>query len=535
MKELKELNFEELTLEQKFGLMLTLNPYGYGYDGIHKKYEWAKEENEFLFDLIKKRALGAVWIVPGMPDAEELMKKVLELADYPILIFTDAESGIGNYKIGKHNALGRADSEELAYIFGKVCAITARKMGYNVICSPLLDMGNTGSERWLGCDKERVIALAKAEARGMHAGGVLTVGKHYPGGNDINNVDTHMAEAISDNTEEELLSYALSPYIALNNEGLLDGIMTSHKRFVNIDDSRPASLSKPVIDIIRKQGFNGFAVTDALCMMGIQAKFGDKKPNALSIEAGNDTALPFFYRNKDYYREIKESYEKGFLTEERLNEAVKRVLDAQHKTLAKPEAAELTAEEIDKFNSINKKSIVAITDENVPVALPKDGKHFFVLMVDNDTKLGINGTVHEDTFTENWRDPLKMTNKLKELFQNSTVEAIYQFPQQQQMTSILSHTLGYENVIFITFAETLAYAGPAHLTRRIETLINAMQITNRIKGLIHFGVPTALENLEHIPRIIFGGISEDGVNYAFKALAGEFEPQGKLTYDVKLK
>lgn len=535
MKEIKELKFEELTLEQKFGLVLTLNPFGYGYDGIHKKYEWVKEENEFLFELIKKRALGAVWIVPTMPHAEELMKKVKELADYPILIFTDAENGLGDYKIGKHNAVGRTDSEDLAYIFGKVTAITARKMGYNVICSPLLDMGNTGSERWLGNDKERVIALAAAEAEGLHDGGVLTVGKHYPGGNDVNNVDPHMAEAISDNTKEELLEYALCPYMTLNNKGLLDGIMTSHKRFINIDDKRPASLSKPVIDIFREQGFNGFALTDALCMMGIQAKFGDQKPNALCIESGNDLALPFFFRNADYYREIKESYEQGLLTEERLNEAVKRVLDAQHKTLEKPEFTELNQDDIDKFQSINKKATIAITDENTPVALPKDGKHFFVLMVDNGIKLGNNGTVNVDTFTDTWRDPVKMTNKLKELFPNSTIEAIYQFPEQQQMDNILSHTLGYENVIFITFAETLAYAGPAHLTRRIEALINAMQITNRISALIHFGVPTVLENLEHIPRIIFGGISEVGVNYAFEALAGEFEPSGKLTYDVKLK
>ena len=96
MKEIKELKFEELTLEQKFGLVLTLNPFGYGYDGIHKKYEWVKEENEFLFELIKKRALGAVWIVPTMPHAEELMKKVKELADYPILILPmqKTDSGI---------------------------------------------------------------------------------------------------------------------------------------------------------------------------------------------------------------------------------------------------------------------------------------------------------------------------------------------------------------------------------------------------------------------------------------------------------
>ena len=142
-----------------------------------------------MFDLIKKRALGAVWITPTIPHAEELMQKVKDLADYPILIFTDAESGLGDFKIGKHNAVARTDSTDLAYTFGKVTGITARKMGYNVVCNPLLDMGNTGSERWLGHDKEKVTALAMAEAKGIHDAGILTVGKHYPSGNNVHNVD----------------------------------------------------------------------------------------------------------------------------------------------------------------------------------------------------------------------------------------------------------------------------------------------------------------------------------------------------------
>lgn len=532
MQEIKELKFEELTLEQKFGLVLTLNPCGYM--DLYPEYEWAREENEFLFDLIKKRALGAVWITPRIPKAQELIQKVKELADYPILIFTDAENGLGDYTIGKHNAIGRTDSEELAYIFGKVTAVTARKMGYTVVCNPLLDMGNTGSERWLGHDKDRVTALAAAEAQGLHDGGVLTVGKHYPGGNNVNGTDSHMAEAISDWTEQQLLDYSLHPYITLNNKGLLDGIMTQHKRFINVDDTRPASLSRPMIDIIRRQGFNGFAMTDALCMMGIQAKYSDQNPSGLCIEAGNDVALPFGYHSRQYYNDVKECYEKGILTEEHLNEAVKRVLDAQHKTMQAPKFTELTQEDIDKFNSINQKSTVVVKDENISTSLSKDGKHFFAVMVENDVPLEKGGTVEVDTFSVRWNDPLMMTRRLKELFPNSTVEAFYQFPSQNQMADILNHSLGYENVIFVTYAEALAYTGAAHLTRRVETLINAMQMTNRISALIHFGVPKVLGNISHIPRIILGGTSKVAVNYAFEALAGEFEPEGKLTYDVTI-
>jgi hypothetical protein len=42
-------------------------------------------------------------------------------------------------------------------------------------------------------------------AKGMHDGGVLTVGKHYPGGNNPLAIDSHMAESVCFQTEEELL------------------------------------------------------------------------------------------------------------------------------------------------------------------------------------------------------------------------------------------------------------------------------------------------------------------------------------------
>lgn len=59
--------------------------------------------------------------------AEEMMEKVKAVADYPILIMTDAEGGIADHMVGKHNAIGTTGSEKHAYAFGKVVGVTARK------------------------------------------------------------------------------------------------------------------------------------------------------------------------------------------------------------------------------------------------------------------------------------------------------------------------------------------------------------------------------------------------------------------------
>ena len=80
-------------------------------------------------------------------------------------------------------------------------------------------MGNTGSERWFGHDKEKVTALAMAEAKGIHDAGILTVGKHYPSGNNVHNVDSHMAESLSaKKVPFEMHIYPRGPHgVALGN------------------------------------------------------------------------------------------------------------------------------------------------------------------------------------------------------------------------------------------------------------------------------------------------------------------------------
>ena len=280
---MKELKFEELSTRQKLGMTLT---------AFVNADERTPEEDDYIIEMIKNHSLGAVWVRPNYNNSDELMARIKEAADYPILVFTDAESGIKPYLVGRHNAIAATGNEKHAYVFGKVVGATARKMGYTVVCNPVVDM-NPGSQRSLGTDPEKVSKLAETIARGMHDGGVLNVAKHYPSANNPTGVDSHMGEAVSPETKEDLLKRALIPYKHLIDEGLLDGIMTSHKKMSNIDPEHPTSLSKPVIDIIRELGFDGFAITDALCMMGIRAKFGDVDAKGFALEAGNDTILPY--------------------------------------------------------------------------------------------------------------------------------------------------------------------------------------------------------------------------------------------------
>ncbi len=532
MKEIREIKFEEMTLRQKLGFVHT---------PLFHLNCVTDEALEYVLDLIRNRSLGAIWIQwSDEPDNAALVKehirKVREAADYPILIVTDLENGIGEFTIGKHNAIGCTGSEEHAYAFGRCVGATAREIGYDIVCNPILDIKTDGWSRSIGSNKKEIARLAAAEARGMHDAGVLTMGKHYPSGENDLGIDSHMAEPVSEQTEDELIDYSLYAYIELMKEGLLDAVMSAHHRFPKIDPTAPASLSKPVLDIIRRQGFDGIIMTDALCMMGIRAKFGRRECMGLALAAGND--LPLYYDHDPIYNQesIYECFERGMFTEEDLDRAVKHILAAQHKamTYRNSELAPLTDSEKSLAKDINAACIIGISDFDT-VALPRDGKYYFAVMTRNEASTKEVDGVAVDTFTNGWHYPTLIAEKIKEMFPNSVVMNFFEFPPSGHISRFMNRSLDSDGVIFVTFSECIAYTGDEHLTHRVVSMINAMQYTDRVKAIVHFGNPKVLEPLDHIPRVILAATSKESTLASIEVLAGVRDPRGVMTYEVDLK
>jgi hypothetical protein len=223
------------------------------------------------------------------------------------------------------------------------------------------------------------------------------------------------------------------------------------------------------------------------------------------------------------------------ISDDALDAAVKRVLATQAKTMAKPKCTSLTDEDVKTFRSINKDCIYAKTDAGVPVSISRDGKHFFAVLVRNGAKLNEGGKMDVDTFSTDWHQPMKIEARIKELFPNSEVNMIDQFPGPMQNARLLENSVGYDDVVFITFSEALAYTGPEHLTHRIVNLIKALQHTNRVSTILHFGNPYVLEELNHTPRYIICGQAEECAMAALDVLAGEYPVNGKLVYNADLK
>ena len=77
--------------------------------------------------------------------------------------------------------------------------------------------------------------------------------------------------------------------------------------------------------------------------------------------------------------------------------------------------------------------------------------------------------------------------------------------------------------------------GREEFAPRIISLMEALQVTQKISAILHFGNPYSLEALPHIPRIIVATCSEKSTLTALEVLAGDYPAKGKLTYDVEFQ
>ena len=127
----------------------------------------------------------------------------------------------------------------------------------------------------------------------------------------------------------------LVPFIdAAGNE--VDAIMIAHISVPNIlGNNTPCSLSKYMVtDVLRNQiGFDGLLLTDALEMKAITNEYSSGQAAVTAILAGNDIILmpENFY---EAYDSVLNAVEEGVITEERINESLRRIVKAKLKIMA---------------------------------------------------------------------------------------------------------------------------------------------------------------------------------------------------------
>ncbi|HEM3695333.1 TPA: beta-hexosaminidase [Streptococcus suis] len=149
--------------------------------------------------------------------------------------------------------------------------------------------------------------------------------KHFPGYGD--NADSHTDLVYDNRSLEELRANDFLPFKAGIEAGA-DSIMVSHNIVPAIDDV-PSSISPEINKILRNElGFEGVIMTDDFDMQGL-VQFVDQDTGALqTIQAGTDMILSSSYASQIPY--IIEQVKAGTITEERIDQSVKRILGMKY-------------------------------------------------------------------------------------------------------------------------------------------------------------------------------------------------------------
>ena len=198
--------------------------------------------------------------------------------------------------------------------------------GINVNFAPVCDVSDNPSdyiyERSFGGSAEETAEYVSVVVAAMDDAGIGNVLKHFPGYGS--NGDTQMNIVRDTRTYDEFKESDFIPFTAGIEAGA-DCVLVSHNIVECIDSEWPASLSDKVINVLRNDmGFDGVIITDDLMMNGVSNYVSDEESVVRAIQAGNDMIISTDFQVQ--YQAVLKALEEGTITEERLDESIRRIL-----------------------------------------------------------------------------------------------------------------------------------------------------------------------------------------------------------------
>ena len=322
-----------MTLQEKIGQLFC--PVGFMAD------------EDSLKAMVQGIGIGGIMYRPGPAKVvQDSHRYIQSMAKIPLLLAANLEGG-GNgvamegTSFGKPMQVAATDDDECGYRMGKVSCAEGAATGLNWSFAPIIDIDANFRNpitnlRTFGDCPDRIIRMASAYLRAADEEGLAVSIKHFPG-DGMDERDQHLVTSVNSMSAEDWDQNYGRIYQALINQGAKT-VMVGHisqpacaKRInPSLTDEQanaPATLSPELMQgLLRKQlGFNGMIVTDATTMLGFTTAMPREKAVPISIAIGCDMFL-FNKSLEEDYEYMMKGYQEGILTDERLNEAITRIL-----------------------------------------------------------------------------------------------------------------------------------------------------------------------------------------------------------------
>jgi beta-N-acetylhexosaminidase len=359
----------------------------------------------------------------------EALNKLQEIAmsrnsGIPLHITIDMEGDFKNdYTAGRVlqfpppmglTAIGDVDlAYKVANLMGRQMAAIGVTQFYHPVCDVNINPLNPEiGVRSFGDDPKVCARFIDATVRGYQDAGVAATIKHFAGRGD-SATDAHDTLDVCRGDRKRMEEVELAAFQAGIDAGAW-ALMTAHTIFPAFDQEYPATLSRKILtDLLRKQmGFDGVVVSDAIGMAAILKKWPLPDACALAIKAGVDTIL---LKADDESRAqclfgIKRAVENGDLSEERVDDAVRRLLCLKYdqglfEKAGKKDPKETTAivrskENMDFSREVAHKALLVVRDDKKLLPLSKDKKILVIEQIIPYEFLGKDLYSHPHMFCE---------------------------------------------------------------------------------------------------------------------------------------
>lgn len=312
--------------------------------------------------LAKYHIGGARYMGGKSTQVQALLNELQSESKIPLLVAANCDSG-GNGACADGTYIASAAQAEatrdttVAYNVGLVSGREGRALGVNVNFDPCVDIlfnwrNTIVNTRAYGANAADVIKYTNAYLKGLTAEGeTIRCIKHFPGDGSEER-DHHLVLGVNELSIEEWdASYGrvYRNHIRNGVEMIMAGhfVQPAYQKKLNPQlrdrDLLPATLSEELLmGLLKDQlGFNGMVITDASHMLGMTSAMRREDYVPLSIAAGCDMFLFFNDMDEDFSFMLN-GYKKGVISEERMTDALRRVLGLKAKLnlhLKKPAGA----------------------------------------------------------------------------------------------------------------------------------------------------------------------------------------------------
>lgn len=447
------------------------------------------------------------------------------------VVMSDGPCGLRKVRDGKTEAsacmpspsvVANSWSKEAAFLDGKTIADECVEKDVDVILAPGTNIKRTPlcgrNFEYLSEDPYLAGVLAREFINGAQSKGVGTSLKHYC----CNNREFERFNQNSEVDERTLREIYLpafeeavkaEPWTVMCSYNLINGIYASENKYL-------------IDDVLRGEfGFNGVVVSD----------WGAVHNQFRRVRAGLDLEMPY---SDGAYNDLKDAYERGYITEEQIDRSVKRILELIEKKESAVKSVEYSAEERHaNAVAIAKEGIVLLKNDDDILPL-KGGKILVSGEYARAPQICGGGSARNTTaYVQTGLDKL-ISEKLGA---EAEVSYLFSRTRTQGISDSLNKTYvaAYDSdtvVIcvgndYTVESEDFDRQGIRLSKTAEDFILNTAAINKNVVVVLYAGSAIDVsEWVESVKAVVFAGFAGEGVNEALSSvLTGETVPSGKLS------